>query len=162
MLLPFLDSIIITGSFIETKVIISFDNGITWIKKERGIENIWINCLTIFGDYVFAGTSNGIYRARLDELTSFEEGETKQDFISILPSPFSEKTRISFNLEYPSYTKINVYNSLGYVVVVLADDYLSEGRHEFTFDGSALASGSYFLVLQSGGNVETCKLLLIK
>jgi|GEM_PF-2832216 len=158
----FLDSVIMAGSFIEAKIVVSFDGGMTWIKKDNGIEDKWINCLTIYGDYVFAGTSNGIYRARLDELTAVDDNDIKQDFVKTFPNPFSEKTKISFNLEYPSYTKITVYNSLGCVVAVLADEYLSEGRHEFTFDGSSLPSETYYFVLQANGKVETGKLVLIK
>jgi len=48
------------------------------------------------------------------------------------------------------------------VIDVLADEYLSDGMHEFTFDGSALASGAYYYVLQTVGKVETGKLVLIK
>jgi hypothetical protein len=158
----FLDSIIIAGSFIEAKIVVSFNNGMTWIKKDKGIEDIWVNCLTIYGNYVFAGTSNGIYRARLDELTAVDDKKYKTDFTKILPNPFSEKTRISFNLEEPTYAKITVYNFLGFVIDVLAEGYLSEGYHEFTFDGSALASGTYYYVLQVNGKVESGKLVLIK
>jgi len=82
--------------------------------------------------------------------------------MNILPNPFSEKTKISFNLEFPSITKITIYNAIGYVIDVLADGYLCEGTHEFTFDGSDLASGTYYYVFQAGGKVETGKLVLIK
>jgi photosystem II stability/assembly factor-like uncharacterized protein len=157
----FKDSIQIVGGFKEAKIIVSTDNGKTWTKKDEGLD--WgARCLTIYGDYVFAGTSNGIYRIRLDELTDVKDKPNTKEFIRILSNPFSNKTKISINIEYPSYAKITVYNSLGYVIDVLAEGYLSDGTHEFTFDGSALASGTYYYVLQADGKVETGKLVLIK
>jgi len=104
---------------------------------------------------VFVFNENGVILDDIDD-------KSKKDSFIIFPNPFSEKTRISFNLEFPSFTKITVFNSLGYGVAVLSDEYLSEGRHEFTFDGTSLPSGTYYFVLQANGKVETGKLVLIK
>jgi len=137
------------------------DNGTEWLEMYDGLDSCEITALICDIDgYIYAGTNGqGIYKSlksttKVDEIVKGE--------LLVFPNPFSEKTKISINLESHAFTKLTIYNSLGYVINVIADEYLSEGRHEFTFDGSALSSGTYYYVLQSGGKVETGKLILIK
>jgi len=135
-----------------------------WNTDNSDIPSNTINCIVIdkYGNK-WIGTDNGLAVFREGGVVGVEEPVSSKEFLfRFFPNPFSEKTEISFNLEFPSYTKIIVYNSLGYAIAVLSDEYLSEGRHEFTFDGSSLPSGTYYYVLQANGNVETGKLVLIK
>ncbi|MFC2130508.1 T9SS type A sorting domain-containing protein [Bacteroidota bacterium] len=81
--------------------------------------------------------------------------------VTIIPNPLSPKTKIFFKLDIPAQTKLTIYNSLGYQVAVLINEYLPEGKHEAIFDGVNLASGTYYFVLQSGSRIETGKMILI-
>ncbi len=128
--------------------------GICWENETPGGPFLWICDIE----------TQKVYKVREPSVNSVLEDGQKINIskINYTPNPFYEKTKISFNIGYPSYTKITIYNSLGYKLAVLADEFLSEGLHEFTFDGSALASGTFYYVLQANGKVETGKLVLIK
>ncbi|MCX8056066.1 MAG: T9SS type A sorting domain-containing protein [Ignavibacteria bacterium] len=79
------------------------------------------------------------------------------------PNPFNPKTKIVFSLEKDGLTKLEVYNSLGEKIGVLADEVLSSGRvYEFEFDGSNLSSGIYLIKLSQGNSVQLKKMVLIK
>ena len=79
------------------------------------------------------------------------------------PNPFNPATKISFILPATGTATLSVYNILGQKVATLVDGVV-RGKEVQTvsFDGSALASGVYYYRLQSGQNVETKKMVLIK
>ena len=78
------------------------------------------------------------------------------------PNPFNPGTTISFQLPRGLHTTLTIYNSLGQVVAVLADQFLSAGRHRFVFDGDRHTSGIYFYRLRAGDFWQTRKMMLIK
>lgn len=78
------------------------------------------------------------------------------------PNPFNPTTRIRFSVETHGRTVLHVYDLLGREVTTLVNDDLAPGSYETTFDAKNLASGTYFYRLQSGGRVETKKLLLVR
>ena len=58
--------------------------------------------------------------------------------------------------------KLAVYDILGREVSELVNERKEAGHYTVHFDGSGLASGVYLYRLQSGGHLETKKLLLIR
>jgi hypothetical protein len=81
-----------------------------------------------------------------------DKGITQPDQFSLeqnYPNPFNPSTTIPIILPNKSHVTINVYNTLGQKVANIVHDqsYLT-GRHEFTFDGSNLASGVYIIDAQ--------------
>ncbi len=78
------------------------------------------------------------------------------------PNPFNPTTTISYNLPQRTYVTLKVYNVLGQEVATLADGTQPIGQHQIIFDGSRLASGTYFYVLQAGGNRLIQKMMLMK
>ena len=78
------------------------------------------------------------------------------------PNPFNPSTKINFTIPVNGQVSLKVYDILGKEVMSLVNDVITAGRHEITFDGSNLNSGTYFYRLQSGNFVETKKMLLIK
>ncbi len=155
------DDVFIASNIIGNGVFWTSDNGSVWQDMYDGLDSCEITELICDIDgFIYAGTNGqGIYKS-LKSTTKVNETYVNKS--KITPNPFTEKTNISFYLDNPSYTKITIYNSLGNIIDVLDDNYLEAGNHEYTFDGSPLPSGTYFYVLQSAGNVETGKLVLIK
>jgi Secretion system C-terminal sorting domain len=78
------------------------------------------------------------------------------------PNPFNPSTTIKFEMPRTSLVNLTVYDILGRQVSVLVNERRDAGVHEVKFDGSNLASGVYFYRLQTGGFVNTKKLLLVK
>jgi hypothetical protein len=78
------------------------------------------------------------------------------------PNPFNPKTEVRFQVPGASDVNITVYDMLGRKVAVLVNERKLPGRYEVTFDGSRLASGTYFYRMAAGDFVQTRKLILLK
>ena len=78
------------------------------------------------------------------------------------PNPFNPTTTITFDLPLQQEARLDVYDLMGRKIETLADGVLPAGRHEYSFDGSQLASGFYIYRLTTPGKISTQKMLLIK
>ncbi len=79
------------------------------------------------------------------------------------PNPFNPSTTIKFGLPAESVVDLRIYNVLGQEVAVLLNKQnVSAGTHSYDFNASKLASGTYIYRLQSGSNIVTKKMLLMK
>ncbi|MBX2818618.1 MAG: VCBS repeat-containing protein [Rhodothermaceae bacterium] len=78
------------------------------------------------------------------------------------PNPFSSSAVISFDLEYPSHVKLDVYNLLGQRVAGLINAFSQAGPHKKTFDASGLPTGVYFYQLEVEEKIHTRKAVLVR
>jgi hypothetical protein len=78
------------------------------------------------------------------------------------PNPFNPATRISFGIPEKSNVTLRVYNSIGEEVAIIANGIFEAGTYSFNFDASGLPSGNYIYLLQTGNNVISKKMTLIK
>lgn len=78
------------------------------------------------------------------------------------PNPFNPTTQITYKLSEPAQVHLTVYDMLGRRVAELVNGPVEAGSHTAAFDGSRLASGVYMYRLQSGGQVLTGKMMLVK
>jgi hypothetical protein len=78
------------------------------------------------------------------------------------PNPFNPTTQIRWSLDTGRETSLKVYDVLGREVAVLVDGFIPAGRHQVTFDAAGLTSGVYMYRLQSGTQVRTGKMTLLK
>ena len=78
------------------------------------------------------------------------------------PNPFNPSTTIQFSLPQNSYVTLEVFNTLGERVGVLASEELSAGSYNYSWDASYLSSGVYFYKLTSGSFVQIKKAVLLK
>jgi subtilisin-like proprotein convertase family protein len=78
----------------------------------------------------------------------------------IRPNPVGQEAFVGFRIPEPGHVKVTVYNQVGQLVEVLANEELPEGLHERTWSPGPLAPGTYFVHLESGGMVSVRKALL--
>jgi hypothetical protein len=78
------------------------------------------------------------------------------------PNPFSGRTTLAFTVAQSGSVRLRVFDLLGREVARLVDGVVSAGRHTTTFDGSALASGIYLGRLESGGEVVTRRMMVVR
>jgi hypothetical protein len=79
------------------------------------------------------------------------------------PNPFNPTTVISFTLEQDGYTTLKIYDVLGREVATLVQGEMQAGvEHRVTFDGSRLANGVYFSSLESNGEKQIKRMVLMK
>ncbi|MBV5314728.1 MAG: T9SS type A sorting domain-containing protein [Prolixibacteraceae bacterium] len=75
------------------------------------------------------------------------------------PNPFNGSTNIELQLESESYVRIFVMDMAGRTVAYLQEGNLTEGKHRFTFDGTALPKGLYFAKVVNGSNQKVVKMI---
>ncbi len=83
------------------------------------------------------------------------------------PNPFSGSggnptTTIAFTMDEAGFGTLKVYDVTGKEVASLANEELSAGTHQRTFDASGLASGVYYYRLQIGTRVESRRMILVR
>ena len=111
------------------------------------------------GEYKFAITRLGAEVVSIDQETGMVH-----DFnlYPNFPNPFNPTTNIRYSIAEHADVSLNVYNVLGQRVATLVSAPQNAGQYTVTFDASNLASGVYVYRLQSGGQIITRKMLLIK
>jgi len=78
------------------------------------------------------------------------------------PNPFNPSTTISYQLPIDAKVSLKVYNSAGSEVATLINSQQKAGKYECNFDGSQIASGIYYFVLQTPDANITRKMVLLK
>ncbi len=78
------------------------------------------------------------------------------------PNPFNASTSISYTIEKAGMVKLTVFDMVGKEVAKLVNEVKNPGDYKVTFDGSNLSTGIYFYRLETGSNVATQKMMLLK
>jgi hypothetical protein len=78
------------------------------------------------------------------------------------PNPFNPVTTIEYDLFQPENVTLKVFNVLGQEVMTLLDQKQTAGNHKVRFNGSGLASGTYYYRLQAGEVSQTKRFILLK
>jgi photosystem II stability/assembly factor-like uncharacterized protein len=78
------------------------------------------------------------------------------------PNPFNPSTVIGFQIPVRGHVTLTVYDVLGRAVATLIDEIREAGSGKVVWNASGLPSGVYICRLQSGGLVETKKLVLTR
>jgi len=83
------------------------------------------------------------------------------------PNPFNPMTEISFEIAQAGRVRVRIYSINGALVKTLLDEDLSPGRYDRIWNGKdrnglQVASGTYLLRLESGGTVQSKRMMLLK
>jgi hypothetical protein len=78
------------------------------------------------------------------------------------PNPFNPVTQIQFDLAKAGNVVLDLFDIRGAKVMTLMNEQRTAGTHNYTFDGTQLASGVYFYSMTKNGITKTRKLVLMK
>jgi|CZKP01.1.fsa_nt_gi cytochrome c peroxidase len=78
------------------------------------------------------------------------------------PNPFNPSTKLNYYLPEDAVIRIEVFNITGQKVATLQDGLMNAGEHQVTFSANNLSSGIYIVSLQTGQQLLTQKLILMK
>lgn len=78
------------------------------------------------------------------------------------PNPFNPSTNIEFKIAGFGLVNITIYNTLGQLINVIADNEMQPGTYKTNFDAAYLSSGIYYYTLTAGNYKFTRKMVLIK
>jgi len=152
----------------ETCYIMSSDSGHSWQSMGNGLpysgpwSMAWDN-----NNYLYVTIRAGVFHTA----TPFEsihdvrwvQFPNRLELLPNYPNPFNSNTTIRFALSQPSSVTLTVSDILGRNVRELFTQFLTAGNHTYQWNANGLASGSYFIKLQSAqGQSSVRKLQLLK
>lgn len=164
-----------TGGIAVNSIIISCDNG--------PYGDMWMNYMNYtwhISRYLFTTGQTDRMQAifvtdprRMALLTSngcggnnrpLTENESPSSFslMQNYPNPFNPSTTIRFNLPLTGFITLKIFDVTGKEVTDLVNGQLEAGMHSVVFNSENFATGVYYYRLESMGNVEVKKMLLIK
>ncbi len=113
--------------------------------------NDWILCTKTYG-----GTS---------DVPDANQGDPR--LLANVPNPFNPSTTINYELPYDAQVRVSVYDLSGRLVKTLEDGQRIAGQHSVQWNGrdsqgSAQASGMYFVRLNAGGKTGIRKITLVQ
>jgi len=112
--------------------------------------------------------SYSVKRWRFVDPTSIQPGEDSKVVPGTFtlhhnyPNPFNPTTVIPFDLHKNAHVRLKVYDALGREIGTFIDSNMKAGSHNFEFDGSNLASGTYYFKITVDTKVATGRMMLIK
>ena len=114
--------------------------------------------------HILAGDQNGnaLVLTRSADDGSITTGPYSFELKSVYPNPFNPSTEVTFVLPTEGFTRLAAFNLRGQVVDVIHEGYQSIGTHTYTWHANQLPAGVYYLRLESNGQVETTKAVLLK
>jgi len=116
---------------------------------------------------LWLSTSAGLYYYPTEDLLSsnestFELIPADPKLFTNYPNPFNASTRIQYHLTQPGNVKLDVYDITGRLVKTLENTYKPSGMNSVHFDGKDIASGTYFIKLDTGVEVRNRRITLVK
>lgn len=160
----------------------STDFGESWIAVVPGLTTQFeptVFALSVCGKYLFAGTSEGVWRCPINALLT--DVENKKTEISTnfsleqnYPNPFNPATTIQYAVgsgpvgnnsnNNEQLVTLKVYDMLGREITTLVNEEKKPGNYKVTFNSSKynLSSGVYFYRIQTGEFSQTRKFILQK
>lgn len=125
--------------------------------------------LTFEGDAAGFAMNTSKLIANEEDLTHrLVSGEAVPDLLEVFalhqnyPNPFNPGTVIRFDLPEASDVRMEVYNTIGQRVAILANGRYEAGSHTVLFDATTLSSGVYVYRIQAGTFVKSQQMTLIR
>ncbi len=78
------------------------------------------------------------------------------------PNPFNPTTNLKIRVKSADDFEVNIFNVVGIKIKEIFKGYLSEGEHNFQFDGTEYPSGIYFFEIRSNSASIVRKMILAK
>lgn len=162
---------ILDGNTGAVKFTYSFGAGSTdyAVEKVARLDNINRNQGQGNGNETVAGSRDGRIKCfsggtyLLEGITNLSTGiPGKYSLEQNYPNPFNPQTKIKFALPKDEFVKITLFDISGREVSNIVNEKLSAGNYEADFNGSNMASGTYFYKIEAGNFVETKKMILLK
>lgn len=152
-------------------IIYTTDAGSTWTTQASGLSDILTSVyfttaltgyITTWYGHVLKTTNGGL--SFVNKISS----DVPNDFMlsQNYPNPFNPSTKIEFEIPLTKMaegnTTLSVFDITGKLVATLADEKLTPGKYEVTFNANGLSSGIYFYKLTTSNFSDTKRMILVK
>lgn len=78
------------------------------------------------------------------------------------PNPFNASVMVGFSMPWRNEAHLAVYDVTGCEIVILCDETLDAGRHEFQWNAEGQSAGLYFARVKCGETTQDVKLVLVR
>jgi hypothetical protein len=133
-----------------------------YFKSDSGLVRCGLDLTTIS---THLSQSASLLKYGLTSVTRSKESSqtaTRHYLNPVFPNPFNSAATISFVLPKSSLVTITIFNAFGQKVSTIVNNRLISGRYSYSWNAENLASGMYFIKLNSDNYTETTKCLLLK
>lgn len=139
-------------SFIQYRFVFKADSGIYAVSSQSLLVGVSF------------GSNHRLRTGILLDVAEREQVESPGEFFLFqnYPNPFNPSTRIVYRVGSRQSVELRVFDVLGGEVATLVNEMKEPGMHEVWWDATGYSSGVYFYRLQTGGFVQTRKLLLLR
>jgi hypothetical protein len=144
-------------------------------KSDGSLPDITFMHLAPGSQFINAGTDVGIpFNGSAPDLGAFEtvgpvhvvDGSTARvlgfQLMQNYPNPFNPSTNIAYQIAKSGLVSLKVYDLLGREIVTLVNENKSPGTYTAQWNAAGMPSGMYFSRLESTGEQQIRKMILIK
>lgn len=141
---------------------------IAWTADSDNLAEQMSAILGAHGNYVYASAHNGLWRR---PLADFGISTVNRHHAAIpgsfrleqnYPNPFNPSTSIRYTVPAAGRVSLKVYDALGRERATLLDRHQAAGTYTVAFDATDLPSGLYLYRLETGAQVETRVMTLLR
>jgi photosystem II stability/assembly factor-like uncharacterized protein len=129
------------------------DNGDIWKPKNEGLTSLWVSLVATTDEFIFAGTSDGLYRRPLSDITGIETHELENTFV-LFPNPATTTLTVNCGFLIEQNCELKITNTFGQLVYNSAIQ-----NPQSAIDVSSLSPGIYFLTLDNGEQTVSSRFL---
>jgi glucuronoarabinoxylan endo-1,4-beta-xylanase len=119
--------------------------------------NYWVQATAAYNRELIVGGDESI---AMGQPTEYENSTIKLE--QNIPNPFRISTQINYSVNQPGNVHLIVFDQFGQVKDILVNGYLNSGNYSVLFKAEDLPNGHYIYRLESGTNVETRKMFILK
>jgi photosystem II stability/assembly factor-like uncharacterized protein len=161
-------TVVLTGNYGQNSSLTT-NGGINWTEYPLPSGGCGAGIIVPERGYLIAMQCSGLLKMNVSYsvVTNVEEQTltgvpTSYNLYQNYPNPFNPSTEIKFDVSKAGVVKMKVYNEAGKEIYTLVNGYKNAGAYSVKFDASSLASGVYYYTMETGGNIMTKKMVLIK
>jgi hypothetical protein len=144
-------------------------SGTSTVWTQQGASNIGAAVIDMIdyratdGLVAIATHSSGIYTSHITSVSdvSVPTVTANGDFNLItFPNPFTTYTNIEFTLKEYTQASIKIYDAMGRLVKVVADQPMNAGKQHYLLSRDNLSNGIYYCTLNTNGSVQTHSIII--
>ncbi len=161
-------TVVLTGNYGQNSSLTT-NGGLTWTEYSMPTGGCGAGIIVPERGYLIAMQCSGLLKMNISYTVITDVSEqtlagipTKFSLYQNYPNPFNPSTEIRYDVPKAGNVTMKVFDESGKAIYTLVNGYKNSGTYSVKFDASSLASGVYYYTMESGGNILSKKMVLIK